>query len=45
MSKVSLSIKSEVPADDVEEMLEAFKPIIGMVISSPEIHIEILEED
>ena len=45
MSKVTLSIKSEVSAEDVEAMLENFEPLIEMIISVPEIHITIEEED
>lgn len=45
MSKLTLTLESEVPADDAEELLEAFKPIIAMVIPSPKIHIIINEED
>lgn len=45
MSKVSLSITSQVSAEDVEELLESLKPLIRQVISMPVIHITIDEED
>lgn len=44
MSKVSMTLTSEIPTDDLEAILEALKPIITM-IGSIEVHTEILEED
>ncbi|MBA7562264.1 hypothetical protein ES708_03914 [subsurface metagenome] len=43
MNKVSLTIESEVSLDDLEELLEALKPIIKMVCPC-EIHTDIIEE-
>jgi len=44
MNKVSLTITSEVDVEAIEELLEALKPIIKMVLTG-EIHVNVLEED
>ena len=44
-NEVILTIKSLCPTEDVESLLEAFRPIIEMVIPSPEIHVTVLDED
>ena len=44
MNKVSLTIESEVSAEELEELLEALKPIIKMVCPC-EIHTDILQEE
>lgn len=44
MSKVSMTLSSEIPADVLEDILETLKPIIKLM-GDIEVHTQLLEED
>ena len=42
-NKVSMTLTSEIPAEDLEEILETLKPVIKLM-GCIEIHTQVLEE-